>query len=51
MDDRVQTCSVPSPPALGALYLNLFVAGVVSMLNSATGTPRADTWGANMAAG
>lgn len=33
------------------LYLNLSVAGVASMLNSATGTPLADTWGANMAAG
>lgn len=32
-------------------YLNLFVAGVCSMLNSATGTPLAETCGANMAAG
>lgn len=32
-------------------YLNLLVAGVGSMLNSATGTPLAETCGANMAAG
>ena len=34
----------PCPPSL-------WVAGVVSMLNSATGTPLAATEGANMAAG
>lgn len=32
-------------------YLKRMVAGVFSMLNSATGTPLAATWGANMAAG
>lgn len=32
-------------------HLKRMVAGVSSMLNSATGTPRAATWGANMAAG
>lgn len=32
-------------------HMNFMVAGVSSMLNSATGTPLAATWGANMAAG
>jgi len=32
-------------------YLKRLVAGVHSMLNSATGTPLLATWGANMAAG
>lgn len=40
---------VPQGP--GKWNLNLLVAGVGSMLNSATGTPLAETCGANMAAG
>lgn len=39
---------VSQPPPTHAKRM---VAGVVSMLNSATGTPLAATWGANMAAG
>lgn len=58
-----QSCTVywdgvpPSPPSTSHHpawlfpYLNLLVAGVVSMLNSATGTPLEATSGANMAAG
>lgn len=38
-------------PLHAVVYLNLPVAGVVSVLNSATGTPLAATWGANIAAG
>lgn len=32
-------------------HVKRLVAGVASMLNSATGTPLDATWGANMAAG
>ncbi len=35
----------------GDSYPKWWVAGVVSILNSATGTPLSATWGANIAAG
>lgn len=36
---------------IGKTHIKRVVAGVHSVLNSATGTPLAATWGANMAAG